>query len=92
MNDEINYSTQISSKKHAVNKTTKFFASRRLEAAVPYRCNPSINTIFAAAKTLVRFPPMVNFLFLFLTARLQCMRTQVQFPAVVNFLVFDSQL
>ena len=89
MNDEINYSTQISSKKHAVNKTTKFFASRRLEAAVAYGCNPPVNTIFAAAKTRVRFPPMVNFflLFLFFNARLQYMRTQVQFPAVVNFLV-----
>ena len=61
MNDEINYSTQITSKKHAVNQTTKFFASRRLEAAVAYGCNQSVNTIFAAPKTRVRFPPMVNF-------------------------------
>ena len=48
-NDEINYSTQISSKKHAANKT-KFFASRRLEADVAYECNPSVNTIFAGAR------------------------------------------
>ena len=44
MSDEINYSTQISSKMHAVNKTTtKVFASRQLEAAVAYGCNPSVN-------------------------------------------------
>ena len=44
MSDEINYSAQISGKKHAVNKTTpKFFASRRLEEAVAYGCNPSEN-------------------------------------------------
>ena len=67
MNDEINYSAQISSeKKHAVNETTKIFASRRLEAAVDYGCNPLVNTIIAAAKTRVRFPPMVNFFLLFL--------------------------
>ena len=58
MNDEINYSTQISSKKHAVNEPTEFFdTSRRLEAAVAYGCNPSVNTIFAAAKTRV-FPEL----------------------------------
>ena len=45
MSNEINYSTQISSKKHTVNKTTtKFFATRRLEAAVAYGCNnPFVN-------------------------------------------------
>ena len=43
MSDEINYSTQMSSKKHAVNKTTiKFFANHLLKAAVAYGCNPSI--------------------------------------------------
>ena len=41
MSDEINYSTQISSKKHAANKTTtKFFTSCQLKAAVAYECNP----------------------------------------------------
>ena len=51
---------------HAVNETTKFFDSSQLEAAVACGCNPSVNTIFAAAKTQVRFPPMVNlFLLLF---------------------------
>ena len=44
MSDDINYSTQISSKKHAVNKTIiKFFARHRLEAAVAYGCNPPVN-------------------------------------------------
>ena len=58
MNDEINYSEQISSKKHAVNKTTiKFFATRGPEAAVIHRQA----SIFEAAKTRVRFPPEVNF-------------------------------
>ena len=53
-------------KKHAVNETTKIFAIRRFEAAVDYGCNPSVNTIIAAAKTRVRFPPMVDFILLFL--------------------------
>ena len=52
MNDEINYSTQISSKKITCSEwNNKIFASGRLEAAVTYGCNPSVNTIFAAAKT-----------------------------------------
>ena len=66
--NEINYSTQILSKKnnvHAVNETTKFFTSGGLEAAVAYGCNPSVNTSFAAAKNRVRFPPMVNLFLLF---------------------------
>ena len=53
-------------KKHAVDETTKLFASRRLEAVVAYGCNPPVNTVFAAAKTRVRFLPMVSFFLLFL--------------------------
>ena len=34
-----------------MNETAKFFASGRLETAVAYRCNPSVNTMVAAAKT-----------------------------------------
>ena len=62
MIDEINYCEQISSKKHAVNKTTiKFFAIRRPEADVAYGVIHRQASIFGAAKTRVRFPPAVNF-------------------------------
>ena len=95
MSDEINYSTQISSEKHAVNKTTiKFFATRRLEPAIAHRCNPSVNINLWGRKDPGSVPSKgeLFLLFLFSTARPRYMRTQVQFPAVVNFLVFDSQL
>ena len=44
MSDEDNHSTQISTKKRAVNKTTlKCFANRRREGAIAYGWNPSVN-------------------------------------------------
>ena len=49
--------------KQAVNKTTtKFFASRRLEAAVAYGCNPSVNINLWIRKDPGSVPLGVNFL------------------------------
>ena len=81
MSDEIYHSTQISSKKHAVNKTTtKLFASRRLEAAVAYRCNPSVNINLWGRKHLGSVPSRGE---LFLVSFYNCQTTIHEDPGSI---------
>ena len=95
MSDEINYFTQISSKKHTVNKTTtKFLASRRLEAAVAYGRNPSVNINLWGCKDPGSVPSRGE---LFLAVSIfNCQTTIHEDPGSIpcsgELLVFDSHL